>query len=287
MIKVMYFQVLTTSILLHLGLFIALSLIPQPDPSPTSEESLVQLEYIDLSEKQIVAYSDAPNLDLINNKATTFQSKDRQRVTEETKVKEIDKTKNRSAIKNNQASENTDIKSKSNNEFTDFPHIADAIAVSPQRKKQDYEALYEIFNEQGVSTIEDRIYQDLKFGDFTALNTDQNEFYSFYERINDQIRIRWSENIENGIRYLKSKNIKRFRSEYLSKVSIFLNSEGEIINTEINKTSGNDIWDLAAINAFKGAAPFLNPPKEMLNHNGQIVLNYSFSLRIPKDTELH
>lgn len=50
---------------------------------------------------------------------------------------------------------------------------------------------------RGVSTTGEQLPQDIQIGDFTALNTDRFVYYTFYARIEEQIRHRW-------VRYVKA-----------------------------------------------------------------------------------
>ncbi|MAF92736.1 MAG: hypothetical protein CL674_15815 [Bdellovibrionaceae bacterium] len=282
----MYFRALSISFLVHL-VFLAGLYQLKPEPMASEESTpIVEIEYIDTSEKQIVADAVAPNVDVFSNKATRLESARSQRVIEQKQASTTGKTENRSSIKNidpellppiGQANNGT-ASVKDLIEDSDNGDIQAAI-VDQVKQEEVYE---NFFDKKGISSIQDRIFEDIEYGNFTALNTNRNQFYSFYQRVNEQVRIRWVQNIEKHIEQLKLGHPdKRFKSrEWLSKLVIILNAKGEIVNSYIENSSGESKWDSAAIQAFQTAAPFVNPPEEMQADDGLIRLSYLFSLRL-------
>lgn len=282
----MYFRALSISFLVHL-VFLAGLYQLKPEPTPSEDtRPLVEIEFIDPSEKQIVADAVAPNVDVFSNKSTRFESARSQRVLEQKQASTTGKTENRSSIKNidpdllppiGQVNDGTaSVKDKV--EDSKSGEIQAAI-VDQVKQEEVYE---NFFDKKGISSIQDRIFEDIEYGNFTALNTNRNQFYSFYQRVNEQVRIRWVQNIEKHINQMKLGNPeKKFKSrEWISKLVIILNTKGEIINSYIENSSGENKWDMAAVQAFQTAAPFVNPPAEMAAQDGLIRLSYLFSLRL-------
>lgn len=128
----------------------------------------------------------------------------------------------------------------------------------------------------GDSSIGEYI-PNVKVGNFTALNTDQFTFYTFFSRVNEAIRYRWVSRVRNFADSL-SPNKQQELSQYprTSYVTIILDKKGSIIRSFVSRSSGSDGLDQAAILAFREAAPFLNPPAEMREADGTIRLDYSF-----------
>lgn len=117
-------------------------------------------------------------------------------------------------------------------------------------------------------------------GDFTALNTDQFTYYSFFARINEQVRNRWVAGIRN---YMS--RLTQFDLDALGKmnrdtvVEIILTKTGEFSSSVISHSSGVRVLDQTTVEAFRDAAPFLNPPQGMITSDGMIHLHYGFTLR--------
>jgi TonB family protein len=131
----------------------------------------------------------------------------------------------------------------------------------------------------GPSSIGERI-TGVEEGDFTALNTDQFTYYSFFARINEQVRNRWVAYVRQYIDGLGQKEL-----EYLSRqdrqtvVEIILAPGGEFASSVLHNSSGDSRLDQTTVEAFRAAAPFLNPPKGMIEADGNIHLRYGFHIR--------
>lgn len=118
---------------------------------------------------------------------------------------------------------------------------------------------------------------NIEEGNFTSLNTDQFLYYSFFSRINDQIRYRWISALNDYSTSLSPVSLKRISSaSRLSVIEVLLHSNGYLKEVLVNKSSGDNGLDQSAVTAFIKAAPFLNPPAEMVKEDGLIHLIYSF-----------
>ena len=117
-------------------------------------------------------------------------------------------------------------------------------------------------------------------GGYTALNADQFLHYTFYSRVNQQIVNRWVQNIRN---YLQLNQIRGTlpatkRKNFVTQVDVVLDSEGNYLKTIIERTSGVEELDQAAVRPFSDAAPFNNVPEEILDDDGNLHLRYRFYL---------
>jgi TonB family protein len=128
----------------------------------------------------------------------------------------------------------------------------------------------------GVSTSGERLPEDVRIGSFTALNTDRFVYYTFYARIEEQIRHRW-------VRYVKAAmygggDVAPGKREFLTNLEIVLNRQGEFVRALVHQSSGSRDLDAAPVLAFREARMIPNPPREMLKPDGTIRLLYSFSV---------
>ena len=126
------------------------------------------------------------------------------------------------------------------------------------------------------STISEFI-PEVRQGGFTSLNTDQFMFYTFYARINEQIRNRWVNNIRayadsTPLRALNQISKKR----QLTQLEVLLTPDGDYVKTIIHQGSQSEGLDRAAAQAFVDANPFNNPPEEIVSEDGYIHLHYAF-----------
>jgi TonB family protein len=117
-------------------------------------------------------------------------------------------------------------------------------------------------------------------GEFTALNTDQFTYYSFFARINEQIRNRWVMGIRNYIGSLTQKDLEMLsKMDRQTVVEIILNKDGTFSSSVLQHSAGDRTLDQTTVQAFRDAAPFLNPPKGMVENDGMVHLRYGFVVR--------
>jgi TonB family protein len=121
----------------------------------------------------------------------------------------------------------------------------------------------------------------VKEGAFTALNTDRFTYYTFFARINEQVRSRWVRNLRMVSQSLSIGELAGLASrERVSEIDIQLNSQGEFVRAVLLRSSGSEGLDAAAIEAFRDAAPFPNVPAEMVENDGLIHLGYAFIVKM-------
>jgi TonB family protein len=135
--------------------------------------------------------------------------------------------------------------------------------------------------ERGMSTIGEALPDDIKFGDFTALNTDRHLYYSFYSRIEEMVRGRWVNyaravvyGIENGSEKISG------RASFTTQLEIVLDKEGTFSRAILHSSSGSRGLDSAPVQAFRDAQQFPHPPAEMVKEDGTIHIYYAFSVNM-------
>lgn len=132
----------------------------------------------------------------------------------------------------------------------------------------------------GPSTFGEALNKDTPLGSITALNTDRNTFYSFYARVEDLTRYRWDIRVQKTVANLTPEAIEVLnqRRSWVTQAEFLLDPSGELKSVLLMKESGIPAFDNAAIQAFKEARIFPNPPKEMVQADGYIHLKYSFQV---------
>ncbi len=131
----------------------------------------------------------------------------------------------------------------------------------------------------GASSISEHI-PGVEVGDFTALNTDQFTYYSFFARINEQVRNRWIALIRQYVDNLAQRDLEVLsRMDRQTVVEIILTPGGEFSTSVLHNSSGDRHLDQTTVEAFRAAAPFLNPPQGMIESDGLIHLRYGFHIR--------
>lgn len=162
------------------------------------------------------------------------------------------------------------------------PSLAERITLdgtSPVRVPRPEDDLGELANFR-PSTVGERLPDDVSLGDITALNTDQFRFYSFFSRIEELVRFRWEDGLRRAIEaYSRTVVRARGTTTWTTRVQFVIGPDGRLISARVLKESGLHRFDLAAVQAFRDAAVFPNPPREMMSKDGTIKIDYAFSVR--------
>lgn len=117
-------------------------------------------------------------------------------------------------------------------------------------------------------------------GAFTALNTDQFTYYTFFARMNEQVRNRWVSLMRNYINSLSAQDLEKLsRRERQTLIEIVLGPDGQFRNALLHTSCGEQQLDRIPAQAFQAAAPFPNPPHGMIEEDGLIHLKYAFVLQ--------
>lgn len=121
--------------------------------------------------------------------------------------------------------------------------------------------------------------KDIEKGNETLLSTREFVYYSFYSRIRKQLNQHWS----GKVREKMTKIFKEGRSiasteDRVTKLLITLDKQGILTKVQVVSDSGVRDLDEAAIEAFREAAPFPNPPEGIVESDGTIKIRWDFIL---------
>ena len=112
----------------------------------------------------------------------------------------------------------------------------------------------------------------------TNLNTKEYLYYSYFNRIKKKLRQHWEPMVHAKVRMLVMKG--RQPASMGSKTTrcvITLDDRGLLTRVQVLTTSGLEDLDDAALEALKAAAPFPNPPKDLIT-DGLVRINWDFIL---------
>lgn len=107
-------------------------------------------------------------------------------------------------------------------------------------------------------------------GDQNVLNTRESVYYSFYARIQQKLAPIWESAARQAAAGLRIPG-----GEYTTLAETDLDAEGYVRETRILKTCGIPSLDAAIPKAWKLAARFPNPPKDLLV-NGRVTIRYTY-----------
>lgn len=127
------------------------------------------------------------------------------------------------------------------------------------------------------STSTDRVEnveQSLK----TQLNTKEYKYYGYYQRIKNQLNQFWQPQVKQKVSRLmtQGRTIASDSNNKVTKLIIVLNDAGTLVKVQVIGESGVRDLDEAAVDAFRQAAPFPNPPKGMVENDGTIKIRWDF-----------
>lgn len=157
-------------------------------------------------------------------------------------------------------------------ELPDLKDLLPKFALNPGPKAMK-------FDESGDPSQTDDYLKDVQSGLQTLLSTREFIYYSYYNRIKESLRQHWEPNVREKVKiiYRKGRNIASAKDR-ITQVQVVLDKNGELIRVEIITRSGVESLDAAAVEAFKDAAPFPNPPKGMIEKDGTIKIRWDFVL---------
>lgn len=131
---------------------------------------------------------------------------------------------------------------------------------------------------KGSSTVGETLPQDIRIGDFTALNTDRFTYYTFFARMEEVFRPRWINYVKAAVYTYQQTQRRTREEEFVTQIELLLDKDGNFIRGILHQGSGNEALDLAPVRAFRDAMKFPNPPQEMLKDDNYIHLDYQFTV---------
>jgi TonB family protein len=157
------------------------------------------------------------------------------------------------------------------------------LAIMPSQKKQEEFSPKERDDRRWASAGE-QLPQDyvkgMKESERTVLNTKEFVFFGYYQRIRERLDRAWVPILRaNVAAYYRRGRTLASDDEHTTKVMVVLDGEGRITKVEITSESGTADLDDAAVKAFNLAGPFPNPPRGIVDNNGEIKIPWEFILR--------
>jgi len=115
--------------------------------------------------------------------------------------------------------------------------------------------------------------KDIDDGDETALNSKRWRFASFFNRVKRQVAEHWHP--DEVYRQRDPTGAVYGRRNRYTELRIQLKPDGRLSNVALAQPSGLEFLDDEAVEAFKEAEPFPNPPRQLIE-NGTINFGFGF-----------
>ncbi len=121
--------------------------------------------------------------------------------------------------------------------------------------------------------------KDLDPGLETLLSTKEFVYYTYYARIRRQLNQHWGPKVKEKVAklYQQGRTIAS-NEDKVTKLLITLDQGGKLVKAQIIGDSGVHDLDEAAVEAFRAAAPFPNPPQGIVDPDGKIKIRWDFIL---------
>lgn len=275
------------SLFMHIATYLGLGGLSRWQSFLTpKEKQIVEIEYLTPQQsRQLVEQDEKAVNDEVPDEAR-FMGRHNQRVVKETKAQLSGDYRNTGGLgpdteqkqAQKAASEKPQSPLQQNKSDSGLPSLA---ALSPtmdiSRQRDDNEVVEQ--SSQGLASSTNDYLKDVKPSIETMLNTREFVYYTYYQRIRSQLRQYWEPSIRAKVKkiFAQGRSIAS-TSDHITKVIIVLNADGNLIKVQVVENSGVYDLDEAAVEAFKAAEPFPNPPKGMMESDGTIKIRWDFIL---------
>jgi len=291
---------LVLSAAIHLIVFTAFTLAPRP--SPPAAPATVEVEYVTPPTELTPAPNDkhkqtrravkpdrdqiVDQLKKINDELdqkTRFLSAHNQKVIEQTRASKSGKFSNsaksgkqhegrKDGAKDSTTLADTAAKEAEAGDVKNLRQLAPKFSLNPGPQNNPND-------ETGDPSQTDDYLKDVKTGMQTLLSTREFVYYSYYSRIKDALRQHWEPTVREKVKiiYRGGRDLASSKDR-VTQVLVTLDSRGELIKVEVLTQSGVEALDDAAVQSFREAAPFPNPPKGMVEADGTIKIRWDFVL---------
>lgn len=248
----------------------------------TLKQENVEVVLIDESKNvQVVMNPKTPKPDKLEPSDTDLFSEKNQQFIQQQKAANIGKTVNRSQEQAGEIAAQKDTQNRQENNQEDLVkklkqinQLSNDVLSRLQQKKGGFD--FDPSPLPSTVSVVDPISK-IPVGHFTALNTNRYLYYSYYERINNQVHYRWVQHIRKAAsRRLNIPAGKRSQEIWVTEIDVFLDEKGDFSRADVHNSSGIGAFDYAAIDAFREGTPIPNPPKGIIREDGLIHLRYAF-----------
>lgn len=145
---------------------------------------------------------------------------------------------------------------------------------------ESYKALLPTLGPEDLAQMQGSIdhVEDVEKGEATFLNTREYKYAWFFNRVKRSVQQQWNA-VDVHRRYDPYGRVYGVRDR-LTVVEVTLTEDGQLDDIYIKKDSGVAFLDEAALQAFRDAAPFPNPPTGLRDDDGRIRFSFGFYLEI-------
>jgi protein TonB len=148
-------------------------------------------------------------------------------------------------------------------------------AYAALNKKEIQKQLAQMGSGSDQSSTTNDSLENVKDDLITRLNTKEYKYFGYYNRIKNQLNQWWVPKVQQKFtKMMRQGRTIASEENKITKLVITLNDSGYLVNVQVLAESGVRDLDEAAIEAFRSAAPFPNPPKGMVDSDGKVKIRW-------------
>lgn len=118
---------------------------------------------------------------------------------------------------------------------------------------------------------------DVKISTQTILNTNEYVYSTFYNRMRESIAVYWEPKVRE---VMENRFSNLTPGIYKTETKIFISRSGEILDVEVEQSSGVNKLDDIATSSVREAHAFLNPPTQLFELDSRAGLDFGFYVHI-------
>lgn len=253
---------------------ISLDLVTPP-PAVKSAATAVKKKNYQPPNQQIVDQDEKPVNDDQPDK-TRFLSRNNQKIEKQTIAR------NKGEFQNKQDKKNPPQRVNKTPTLKDLTPQFDAFAAMQRQEKKEQEKKGQLNSENpntGDASQSPDYIKDVDMGVETMLSTKEFKYYTYFNRIRRQLSQYWEPKVREKLNIMFKQGRKiASEDDKITKLVIFLNPTGQLVKVQVISESGVRDLDEAAIEAFRAAAPFPNPPQGIIDSDGTAKIRWDFIL---------
>jgi TonB family protein len=118
--------------------------------------------------------------------------------------------------------------------------------------------------------------KDIETGMKTMLDTKELASFGYYVKIRNQVRKYWEDLVRDRKDEINDtkRRMSYFQGDQKTKLAFIISQNGNLESINIVQSSGLDIADEIALEAFRQASPFPPPPQDLLDENREVQMQW-------------
>lgn len=118
---------------------------------------------------------------------------------------------------------------------------------------------------------------DVEEGEGTFLNAKEWRYAGYFNRIGESIVMQWRGGLQDEVAARDPTGQRFLYKDRIAVVDVTLDDHGKVTGLRLTRSTGVDFLDRVAVDMFRRADTFSNPPKGIVDERGQINFAYGIN----------